>query len=241
VESQETQKLVGVNENRKAIYSFLVTVYARELTRQFLLDLGKRKDFFRNLADDPETKGTELAEGFAGIADFAEGINSDNLERIHLEQAAEYAGLFLGVRQIPPHPSESVYVSTDHMTMQKPRDDALSLYKSMGLERLEDFTEPEDHIALELQFMAYLSNKTTEAIKAGNASDARKYLDVQRDFLNDHLEKWVPKLVDDILKSGRRPFYIAVAKVTREFVAIDKEIVSELIEQLPRVPKPGTE
>jgi TorA maturation chaperone TorD len=232
MESQEMQEVIDANENRKAIYTFLATVYGKELNKQFIQDLAKKKSFFQRLAEDPETEGTEIAEGFRALAAFASDVREDALDDIQLQLAAEYAGLFLGVRQCPAHPSESAYMSTDHLIMGKARDDVLALYRTMSLERNIDFTEPEDHIALELQFMADLSAKATQALRTGNQGDARRYLEVQRSFLKDHLMKWVPLLVADVLKSGRREFYKAVAKVTRGFIEMDQEMVLGLIETL---------
>jgi anaerobic sulfite reductase subunit A len=117
--------------------------------------------------------------------------------------------------------------------MQQPRDDVLNLYRAMGVEKAGDFKEPEDHIALELQFMAYLCDKTNAALRNGNFRDARKYLDVQRNFLYEHLGKWVPKLASDILESSRHEFYRAVAKITKAYVDVDKELVADLNENLP--------
>jgi TorA maturation chaperone TorD len=239
--TDEAQELLSVNENRGAIYVFLATIYAKELAKPFLLDLATKKEFFQRLAEDPETKGTEMAEGFKSIANFASNIRKEDLDRLQLELAAEYAGLFLGVWQTPPHPSESAYMSTDHLIMQKPRDDVMMLYRAMGFEKVKEFTEPEDHIALELQFMANLCEKATAAMKNQNQADARKYLETQRDFLNQHLVKWVPRLVADILKGGRREFYKAVAKVTKGFIEMDKEMVQELVDTLPSGSKPERE
>ncbi len=241
MKTEDTKEVIDANENRKAIYIFLTTMYAKELTKPFILELATKKEFFLKLADDPETEETELAEGFKGLAEFASNIKQENLDNIQLELAAEYAGLFLGVRQIPPHPSESAYMSTDHLIMQKPRDDVMMLYRAMGFEKAKEFTEPEDHIALELQFMANLCEKTTEAMKSNKTEDARKYLEAQRNFLNEHLGKWVPSLAADIFKGGRREFYKAVAKVTKGFVAMDSEMVQELLDALDSDSKPTPE
>ena len=62
--------------------------------------------------------------------------------------------------------------------------------------------------------------------------EARKCLEVQRDFLNEHLGKWVPKLSADILKSARREFYKAIAKITEGYVEMDKKLVEELLDSL---------
>jgi len=117
--------------------------------------------------------------------------------------------------------------------MQKPRDDVLKIYRSMGLDKAGNFVEPEDHIALELQFMTYLCEKTSTVLKDGNFLEAKKCLEVQRDFLSEHLGKWLPKLTADILKSARGEFYKAIAKITKGYVAMDMQLVTELIDNLP--------
>ena len=43
---------------------------------------------------------------------------------------------------------------------QEPRDRVLSAYWNAGVNKTKEFTEPEDHIAIELQFMEYLCRKT---------------------------------------------------------------------------------
>ena len=117
--------------------------------------------------------------------------------------------------------------------MQKPRDDVLKIYRSMGVDKAGEFAEPEDHIALELQFMTHLCDKTSAALKDGNLLEAKECLRVQRDFLSEHLDKWVPKLAADILKSARGEFYKAVAKITKGYVAMDVQLVAELMDNLP--------
>jgi len=173
-----------------------------------------------------------LAEGFNQIAEFASSLNIDDLEKARLELAVEYAGLFLGVWRVPAHPSESAYFSDGQLIMQEPRDEVLKLYRSMGVDKAGQFKEPEDHIALELQFMTHLCEKTNTALKDGNILEAMKCLEVQRNFLDEHLGKWVPRLSADILKSARGEFYKSIAKITEGYVEMDKNLVLELIESL---------
>jgi anaerobic sulfite reductase subunit A len=166
------------------------------------------------------------------IAGFASSLKGADLEKVRLDLAVEYARLFLGVGDKPVHPSESYYLTGRQLIMQQPRDEMLNLYSTMGVERADEFREPEDHIALELQFMAHLCDKTKTALRDGNFTDAKKYLDVQRIFLDEHLSKWVPKLTADILKSTNNEFYRAVAKITKAYVEADKELVTDLEESL---------
>ena len=166
------------------------------------------------------------------IAGFASSLKGADLEKVRLDLAVEYAGLFLGLWGKPAHASESYYLTEGQLIMQQPRDDMLKLYRAMGVEKAGEFKEPEDHIALELQFMAHLCHKTNAALKDGNFKDAKKYLGVQRNFLDEHLGKWVPRLAFDILKSARHEFYRAIAKITKAYVDVDKELVANLDENL---------
>jgi len=60
--------------------------------------------------------------------------------------------------------------------------------------------------------MAYLSSKTSEELKKEIPGEARKFLEVQRDFLSQHLGNWVPLLTEDMLKLSWRKCCKAVAK-----------------------------
>jgi anaerobic sulfite reductase subunit A len=77
-----------------------------------------------------------------------------------------------------------------------------------------------------------MCEKTNTVLKDGNFADAKTCLEVQRVFLNDHLGKWSPKLVADILKSASGDFYKAVAMITRGYVEMDKKVIAELMDNL---------
>jgi TorA maturation chaperone TorD len=236
--SETLEELIPANDNRQAVYSFLTRMYSTEITKETLKDIAEKRSLWLRLGEDPEVGGTKIAEGFNSLAEFAASLKESEFDKVLLELAVEYAGLFLGVRHLPPHPSESVYTSEQRLIMQKARDEVLEIYMSMGLEKLDKFREPEDHIAMELQFMTYMCGKTSEALKSGNNAQAKKYLEVQRDFLNEHLAKWVPMLAADILKGAKREFYKAVAKITEGYVQWDKEVVLEMIDGLFVPPNP---
>jgi TorA maturation chaperone TorD len=241
LQPEALRELIAAAENRQAIYSFLTRMYQVELEKETLKELEEKRNLFLRLAQDPEVQGTEFAEGFRTVAEFVAGLGDADLDAVRLELATEYAGLFLGVRQTLPHPSESAYESREHLIMQKSRDDVLEVYRKMGLEKVKEFTEPEDHIAIELWFMAMLSGKTVETLKSESFAESKKLLEVQKSFLNDHLARWVPKLAADIMKGAWREFYKAVAKITKDFVAMDVEVVSEMLRSLTSGSGPHTE
>jgi len=174
-----------------------------------------------------------LAQGLRQIGSFASSLKEADLEKVRVRLSVEYAGLFLGAGGKHVHPSESYYVTKGQLVMQQPRDEVLKLYRAMGVAKAGEFKEPEDHIALELQFMAHLCDKTNAALKRGSFGEARRYLIVQRNFLDEHLGKWIPELASDMLKSSKHEFYRALAKITRAYVDVDKELVADIEANLP--------
>ena len=49
--------------------------------------------------------------------------------------------------------------------MQEARDEVLAVYRSEGLDKLPSWKESEDHIALELEFMAVLGDRIVTAAR----------------------------------------------------------------------------
>jgi anaerobic sulfite reductase subunit A len=227
---------IQICENRRNIYVFLSRVYERELTQEMLHELTAQQTLSKSIGALSELRGTRVEKGFKNLVDSVEAMRGRDPAQVQLELAADYAGLFLGVGGTPAHPSESVYRSSTHLIMQKARDDVLEIYRKMGLEKTANFTEPEDHIAVELQFMAFLARQTVDALKADKALDAAEYLEAQRSFLTEHLCRWAPQFSKDILKNARRDFYKAVAQITAGYLTMDLEAVEGLLEGLK--PKP---
>ena len=212
---------------RNIIYAFLKRVYEKELSGELLAEMPTRmkpllvvSDMFPYSVAKKEVK--ELVQ-------FTDKIDSHNLDDLQMRLAADYAGLFLSINKIPPHPSESVY--REGTMMQSYRDEVLKMYWSFGVNKRNDFSEPEDHIAVELSFMMYLCEKSIEALKKGDMKGFRRYIQGQNDFLEDHLVRWVPKLVKDIVDTAQMPFYRAIAVLTWEFIDVDISMVRAHIEE----------
>ena len=225
--------LISANDNRVGLYSFLSTIYSKELTKETLEEIQEKHILWLRLANISKDQDSELAEAFGTLGQFASSLKTESLDKLKLQLDGEYAGLFLGSGLPSPRPLESVYTSREHLAVQKASDDVSRAYQSAGIDKISEFSEPEDHISTELQFMAYLSYKTREALGNSKLTEANKYLEMQRDFLNDHLTKWVPMLVVDILKKADRQFYKAIAKITEGYVKIDVRAVSAMIDNLP--------
>jgi len=158
---------------------------------------------------------------------FCNSIPSQKLDMVETQLAADYARLFLSLNKVPAHPSESTY--REGTMMQHHRDEVLQLYWSFGVTAGKEFTEPEDHIATELSFMAFLCQKTNLALQKGDIKKAKEYAEAQKNFLANHLMKWVPNLVKDVLQYSHTPFYKGIAILTEEFLNISLSAADDIL------------
>lgn len=73
-----------------------------------------------------------------------------------------------------------------------------------------------DHLATELEFMAYLAQKEARATE--NGRDSQPYRTAQLDFLERHLGRWVPLLDERIKERVKEPFYQEIGSCLRRFI-----------------------
>ncbi|MEM2465551.1 MAG: molybdopterin-dependent oxidoreductase [Candidatus Bathyarchaeia archaeon] len=223
-------QLIDFMRGRWSIYNFLSRVYEREISETLLKGMvGENSsiEHLRGLGDLIRDEYRNVVEAFNDLKEHAKML-MDDIERNMLKLAEDYAYLFLGVGRLP-HPSESSYLSDDSFIVQEPRDEVLNVYRSVDVQKSEDYSEPEDHIAVELQFMAYLCRRSIEAFATGREDEGKKYLELQKNFFHSHLLAWVPKLTKNILEKAGTDFYKIVARITEEFVKSEKNTVDKLI------------
>ncbi len=217
-----------LTQQQQIIYTFLQSLYEKEITGKFLIELPKKikplKDIIESISN------VESRQMVEELIKYIDSIPLYNLEDLRTTLAADYARLFLSLNKVPAHPSESTY--REGTMMQHYRDDVLQTYWSFGVSAKKEFTEPEDHIATELSFMAYLCGMATEALKKGDAQEAKKFVQAHRDFLKMHLIIWVPGLVKDISNTAETPFYKGIAALTKEFIEINILATEDVLNQL---------
>ena len=141
---------------QETIYTFLQQIYEKELNKKFLAEMPEKMKPLATATGLLSSK--KMKKVIEEYLQFSNSISSQNLDTIETQLAADYARLFLSLNKVPAHPSESTY--REGTMMQHHRDEVLEVYWSFGVSAVEEFTEPEDHIATELSFMAFLCQKT---------------------------------------------------------------------------------
>ncbi len=155
-------------------------------------------------------QGLALLEKWSHV--FQQDDRSDDLFK---ELQVDYTKLFTGMRKLPIAPWESVYFSDERLVFQEQTMDVRAWYRRYGLEVERLHQEPEDHIGLELLFVAHLAQLGLKALNSGNNSEFEQALTAQRDFLSKHLLLWGPLWCEQMLEYAQTDFYRGLALVIR--------------------------
>jgi putative dimethyl sulfoxide reductase chaperone len=214
-------ELGRVMAERQAMYRFLARLYCKEVDSELLQEISQM-DF------SADTGVPDIDQGFQMLGRYLHAVNETTLTDL----AADYARIFLGAgpkQAGGAFPYESVYTSPRGLLMQEARDQVVAFYRQEGIQRSVDFHESEDHIALELEFVAHLCEKTAQALDAQDVSVTARYLQTQNVFLESHLCGWAPRLCADVTDIAATDFYKAIAAITTGYLAIDQNLIADLL------------
>jgi len=146
---------------------------------------------------------TELGQAYGTLAHLAARTTPEAV-------AAEYHELFIGLGRGELVPYGSYYLTgfLNEKPLAKLRVDMARL----GIARLADVKEPEDHIAALCEMMAGLIEGSF-----GPPQD----LAAQRAFFDTHLAAWAERFFADLEGARAATFYTPIGTIGRVFMAIE--------------------
>ncbi|WP_277657306.1 TorD/DmsD family molecular chaperone [Seleniivibrio woodruffii] len=218
---QETAELKDYLILRKNIYHVLGHAFYKEGTHEFIEELRKYHNAFLEMFKTKNDKNI-----INGLHKLADAVFED--ESVYRKQ---FARIFLStgyaekVKSVVPQ--ESVYLSPAHLSMQDERDEVLKMYYEEGIGKNKDFREPDDHVTAEFHFMANLSEQAAE-IMATDPDRAKSKIETQIRFLNEHINRWVPQMCDNILDMTSSDYFKAIALLTKGFIAYETATLQEI-------------
>lgn len=189
-------------------------------------------EIFRILADcyhQPDdklitriSKLTEVAEPFGDIPVGLARKMIEQLEDGTLDALlVDYAKLFVGPFELAAPPFGSVYLEEGHKLMGDSTVDVKQYYRAAGLDMADDFANPPDHIAAELEFLYYLFVR--EGALREEGSDIADEVDaLRKEFLSRHIGIWGVEFADRVRNNAATVFYQALGRLTK--VVIDNEM-----------------
>lgn len=146
---------------------------------------------------------TPLGRAHANLAEAASQAVAADVER-------EYFDLFVGLGRGELLPYASYYLTgfLNERPLSRLRDDLTAL----GIKRVENNFEPEDHAAALCEIMAGLASGRFPASP-----------EVQRAFFEKHVSRWMGRLFADMETVKSAKFYRSVGALGRLFLEIESE------------------
>lgn len=179
--------------------------------------------------------GGELLARFATIAtpepkdDIERGLamlcrevreNQDCLSRYQEERGVEFARLFLGPRHPAAVPYASFYLSETRQLMTETTIQVRGYYLDAGMAVTGLHRVPDDHIALELEFMAFLAEEGVKGLENNKAEAASEAVKRLERFYHEHLAKWAPLFADRLYTGAESDFYRGAALALKGVAAL---------------------
>lgn len=173
-------------------YALLSNLLARAPAAEFL-------DRLARLGGD----ASPLGVAHVALAEAAAGASAERVER-------EFFNLFIGIGRGELLPYGSYYLTgfLNERPLARLREDLAKL----GIERVENNAEPEDHIAILCEIMAGLAGRRFPAPA-----------DAERDLFVRHVAPWASRFFADLEAAQEADFYRRVGALGRVFVDIETE------------------
>ena len=148
---------------------------------------------------------SDLGQGVKALAAAAKGTTVESAEQ-------EFFDLFIGIGAGEFSPYTSYYLTG--FLKEKPLAVVRRDMAELGIARLEDVKEPEDHIASLCEMMAGMIT---------GAFGAPVALDRQRRFFDKHIGCWAPRFFEDLQAAQSAVFYMPIGMIGSVFMSVESQ------------------
>jgi TorA maturation chaperone TorD len=241
--TEETAVLLA----RECLYRFLAAALSDPYTSNVDLVLEPNNRQLACSAADllrEEANETLVPLGFGELPPLQLDLTPFHAElRSSLEQLrSEYDRVFGLVlsRECPPYETE-YYPSAEPFFRAQQLADIAGFYRAFGLQTAKITPERPDHLALELEFMAFLLRKerlarASAGVNAAAMEQAGVCAEAQQNFFRDHLAWWVPSFVMGLRRKAERGFYWVVGQILAAFLPSERARLGVAVPRLPLQP-----
>lgn len=173
------------------------------------------------------------------LADFASGQFDADVKGLMEEAGHTTSSEVRVIVTVPPHELKIAYATTFEAGLPKVSlreanyirkgekvlfEDLFRFYDHFGLDTSSGaLREWPDHIAVELEFMHYLT-----WLEAGARTDSAPLRLAQRDFLERHTGAWVEELADRLKQKSIPAPWPQVARLLMTFISKERSILKSL-------------
>jgi len=156
-----------------------------------------------------ETATEPLDDAWNNLVQAAKALDASAWQALAVEHTHLFAGLMEG--SAPPPPFESAW--REGLEPGGVLAQVNQSYADAGFANIDLSAGPQDHLGVELKFMAILALREAEAWQQDDATTASMRIDQQQAFLDQHLLTWVPRWADTLAQRTQERLYWALARL----------------------------
>ncbi len=208
---------------RAAAYRILQNIFGNEPNMEGLNSLNSQasRDVLGLVAEGENPSAPSL---FLAVERCLQG-KEEQLDQLKVS----FTRLFVGPGNMEAPPWESLYLSKESSLFQASTLEVRKAYVAQGFIAQSYPNVADDHIGLELDFMARLAEKAAESFSAGDTVVTKEYLIASASFLDQHLLVWIPLFVAVLTKADHADFYREAGAVLEELLSVDQRSIQEVL------------
>ncbi|TWH58526.1 TorA maturation chaperone TorD [Desulfitobacterium sp. LBE] len=176
-----------------------------------------------------ESANPQMKDGLSRIISCTEYLAKLPRSQASQEVQLEFMDLFLGPGQPKAPPWESVYRTPERLLFGWPTQEVRKIYGKAGFEISRKNQLPEDHLGLELMFLAMASDTLARLITGkGSKNKIFEMIKLQRDFISSHPLTWIADFHEDAYTKGTIGFYSGLIQLIWGILLWDLDLLEEV-------------
>ena len=201
------------NQGRINMYAFISRLLIEEVDENILEKIKNNPD---------------LLELFPNTKEWESFKTKSTKELIDEDLNVDYTTVFI----LNAYPYESVFMNDEGHINPTPTNPTLQFYLEHGYEIDLNKTQvlSSDHIAVELEFMITLIQEQLKAYSMNDQEGEKKALNLQKEFMENHILQWAPIYLMAARDMSETPFYYDVCQMALDFIMTDYEYILEQLE-----------
>ncbi|WP_353570945.1 molecular chaperone TorD family protein [Candidatus Albibeggiatoa sp. nov. BB20] len=150
------------------------------------------------------------------ITTFPEKLDEEFLNGL----AADFAAIFLN-SSVGVSPYESVWISEESITHQESMFEMRDWYQKYELAAENWRVRADDHLVLQLEFIAHLTQLTDDPQSLPNAAL----------FMDEHILRWISDFSAVVVERCGTPFYAGLVMLTTQYLDELRDVIASILEQ----------
>jgi TorA maturation chaperone TorD len=193
------------------VFGLLGRILYNQPNRDWLNSLIN-EDVFSEVPFGADQKATQQGQELLlkWVGNNPKGLSEEAFKDLN----ADHTRLLVGAGKVLAPPWESVFFTEDRLVFQEQTLEVRNWYRRFGLELENLHKEPDDHIGLEITFIAYMAELGIQVLEEGDDSKFQRLTEEKRKFLSEHLLKWGPEWCALVVEHAKTDFYRGLGYLT---------------------------